>query len=337
MIKELTNRITDFSNLRDGYVLRDGFPFTSITNPSNVYDAIIIKPYGEKSWSPQYPMFYHSISDYVAFINKHRLEKAIIINNSIDFLNECPTLKYLKIVPSDSSNNDFDFSPLYQHPEIISVTCHTSYGFNFQKHSSVDYSQIRGLIQLNMHGAGHLNSNSAKMLKTLNVAESKERNLYGLFNSDVLDSLQIVNSSIVELNGIEQSSSLQCLELYYNKKLEDIAALENSKRTLKRLIIKNCSKIKDFSVLQKLERLEYLSLYGNNVLQDLSFLNSLKNLKLFGFDLNVLNGDLKPCLQIEHVFCARSRKHYNFKNSDLPKSTSSDDIALEGIEEWRRF
>ena len=322
---------------RNGYILRDGFPFASNTNPANIYDAIVIKPSGETCWSPRYPGFSHSIDEYIEFVNKHSLSKAIIIANNIEFLKECPTLKYLRIIPSDSSDNNFDFSPIYQRNGIVSLDCSTSYGVNFQKNTSIDYSNIKGVVMLNIYDSGHLNTNSINTLKTLSVGRNREKNLFNLFGSNCLETLQIVDSSIVELNGIEQSNKLQLLELEYNRRLCDISALQQVKSTLTCLIIKNCPKIKDFSVLEKLEALESLVIRGKNELPDLSFLNYMKNLKMFAFDVNILNGDLTPCFNIQHVFCARNRKHYNFNNTSLPKSDTPYNRGYEGVEIWRQF
>ena len=35
--------------------------------------------------------------------------------------------------------------------------------------------------------------------------------------------------------------------------------------------------------------------------------------------MNVLDGDLTPCLDIPYVTCIRDRRHYNLKDSALPK------------------
>lgn len=66
-------------------------------------------------------------------------------------------------------------------------------------------------------------------------------------------------------------------------------------------------------------KLEYLWLTGSNSLPDLRFLKKMKKLKTFILDMNVLDGDLTPCLDIPYVTCGRDRRHYNLKDSALPK------------------
>lgn len=336
-MKNLTNTILDSATLSAGYTLRNGFPFTCITSPSNIYDAIIIKPYGAECFSPRFPIFQHSLEDYVSFINKNSLEKAMIIANDITFLKQCPSLKYLTIVPADASNS-FDFSPVYELPCLLYLRCQTEYGKNFQKQAYIDYSNTNEIVFLDANGKGHLNVNCLKTLRTLSIGENPEKSLHKLLGSSELETLQITNCSLKSLDGIERSKKIQHLELFYNRFLEDISALELIKPTLKSLVIKNCSKIKDFSVLERLEQLEVLALYGNNTLTNLNFLKELSNLKSFGFDVNVLDGNLTPCLSLERVFCAKNRKHYNLKNSALPKGNIfAADISFKGIEVWRKF
>ncbi|NLN03259.1 MAG: hypothetical protein GX166_00305 [Clostridiaceae bacterium] len=107
------------------------------------------------------------------------------------------------------------------------------------------------------------------------------------------------------------------------------------KKTLNALRIENCPKIEDFSVLGELENLELLELTGNNVLPNLDFLKSMKNLKTFIFSMNVLDGDLNPCLNLSYVYSGKDRKHFNLKDKDLPKSKYVR--GEENIEDWRRL
>ena len=73
---------------------------------------------------------------------------------------------------------------------------------------------------------------------------------------------------------------------------------------------------------------------GRNVLESLDFLRDMKNLKTFVFDVDVLDGDLTPCLDLSYVYSARNRKHFNLKDKDLPKGTYYR--GNDNIETWRR-
>lgn len=111
--------ISDSTILGRGYILRDGFVFTSITYPTNIYDAIVIKyPCNVPCLSPRVEASTHCLEEQISFINKYKIEKALIIAENIDFIIQCPTLKYLRIIPADSAGNNFDYSPLYEMPEL---------------------------------------------------------------------------------------------------------------------------------------------------------------------------------------------------------------------------
>ena len=156
-----------------------------------------------------------------------------------------------------------------------------------------------------------------------------------MFCSKELDTLHMMQCGIYSLNGIETSHKMQCLYLHYNRSLNDINALKKVKHTLKALRIENCPKITDFTVLKELENLELLELSGSNILPNLNFLKTMKNLKTFTFSMNVLDGDLSPCMALSYVYSEKDRKYYNLKDADLPKGKYLR--GNEDIEEWRRL
>ena len=102
----------------------------------------------------------------------------------------------------------------------------------------------------------------------------------------------------MSLEGCEFLESLDTLRLYYNRSLEDISTLCGNADTVTFLDIENCGRISDFSVLETLKNLEVLSIYGRNKIPSIQFINKLKHLDSFDFDINVLDGDLTPCLRL---------------------------------------
>jgi hypothetical protein len=328
--------ITNEDDLSRRYVLRDGFVFSALTSPANVYDAILIKvPNDIRSfYGSQFPTS-RTLEEHIDFINKYKIEKATIIADNIEFITKCPTLKYLSIIPGDSVGDGFDYSPLYEMPEIKCLSCETKYGFKEEFKTTVDCARIKGLEDLNAINQYYLNFNTVKTLKDLTLTAYKKEDLSEAFVSPVLDSLYVFQSKLKSLDGIETSSKMQCLYLYHNRSLQDISALKKVKNTLTALHIENCPKITDFSVLGELENVELLRLFGKNELPNLSFLKSMKKLKTFVFDMNVIDGDLSPCLELSYAHNETSKKHYNLKDKDLPKGEYFR--GNESIDEWRRF
>lgn len=306
--------------------IKDGFEFVPMFYPFYRKDAIKVV------------VDSRALKDYQEYIRKRGLEKAEIVMPDLKILQLCPSLKYLRVWPSYNAPEGFDFSPLYEMPEVKSLNCQNRYGSQEQYISEIDYSKIHGLISLFVDvNEKTLNYNKVETLKSLLVGGFKgnNRDLTDLFNSEKLDTLQLSECGMYSLNGIESSYKMQCLYLYYNRSLKDISALSKVKDTLKALRIENCSKIEDFSVLGELKNLELLELVGSNKLPNLDFIRSMKNLKTFVFDMNVLDGDLTPCLNLSYVYSDKNRKHYNLKDSDLPKGEYVR--GNEDIEEWRRL
>lgn len=319
-----------------GYTIIDGYGYTAITYPFNIHDALIVKC----GTSRRFDIPYHSVSDYVHYINDNRIQKAKVIAYDINFLKRCNTLKYLSVTPRSQDNSELDYSPLYDMPEIRSLSCISKYGDQEQYLSRIDYSKITSLVDLGVQVTkGTVNFNIIPTLKSLHVSDfrGKNRDLTDLFVSLQLDSLRMIQCGITSLKGIETSKKIQCLYLHYNRSLSDISSLSSAKKTLKALNIECCPKIKDFSVLAELENLELLRLSGGNELPNLDFLKSMKNLKTFTFSMNVIDGDLSLCKNIPYVYSKRNRKHYNIKDKDLSKDKARFRRGNEDIEEWRRW
>ena len=305
---------------------RDGFEFVSIVYPFNRRDAIKIVA------------DCHSIDGYQKYIVEHGIDKAEIVMPDLNILKFCPGLKYLRICPSYNASINFDFSPLYDMKEVKLLNCQNRYGSREQYLSEIDYSRVHGIAYLCIGvNRSTLNYNKIKTLKSLSVSGFKGRNydLTDLFCSEELDTLKMVQCGINSLNGIEISNKMQCLYLRYNRFLQDISALNRVRGTLKALRIENCPKIEDFSVLGELENLELLELSGSNVLPNLNFLRTMKNLKTFVFNVDVRDGDLAPCRNLSYVYSEKDRKHYNLRDRDLPKANYVR--GNEDIEEWRRL
>lgn len=328
--------IKDTGDLGRGYIIRDGFVFRAITHPANIFDGVVIMdPMNATYWASRDYKINKSISEQIEFVNLNRIEKAFIIAKDISFIKQCPTLKYLIICPADNAGDNFDFTPLYDLPEIKSLKCVTRYGRKQEYTSNIDYSKIKGLESLSIEGSGHLNYNHLVNLKSLSVSGSKDIDLNNMISSEILDTIKLNQCKVQSLRGIEKSCKLQCLYLEYNRALSDISALRNVKNTIKLLRIENCAKIKDFSVLSELHQLELLQVIGTTEIESLEFLKSLPNLKTFVCDMNVLDGNLTPCLDIPYVYISKYRKHYNLD----PKNFTLNFISRgnEDIEVWRRM
>ena len=315
-------------------VERNGYCFTSIDSQLNVYNAIEIIA-DDVVLEPSRYRSKYSLNEHINFINNNCLERAKIVAKNIDFITMCPSLKYLQISPFSFNDSNFDYSKLYEMPEIKSLECFCQYGKNEEYTTTIDCSKIKGLEQIYVYGKGYLNLNKVSTLKSLYLSEYDSSNLIDTYSSLILDSLYINQCKIKSLNGIEKSKKLQCLYLDYNKHLSDIGSLYYVKDTLKALRIDSCGKIKDFSVLSELINLEYLALIGNNRIPNLSFIKSMKNLKTLIIEYYVEDGDLLCMKDLQYASVYPDRRHYCLKNDSLHKGRFIR--GNESIEIWRRF
>jgi len=321
-----------------GYTVRAGYIFGSCTWPLNIHDALVVKKPGisHTLYNRFREQSSHSFDEHIKLINDQKIEKVIIYSDEIGFINQCPGLKHVRIIPSEISGNGFDYSPVYSLRNLLSVSCTTEYGHSLELKTKVDYSMFQSkLHQISVDGNGHINFNQLPELRSLSVVSYKGVSLDEYFHSSCLDTLNLTSCKIKNLDGIGKSQRMQCLYLAYNRILSDISALRDVKDTLKLLRIENCAKIKDFSVLGELQQLELLELSGANEIESLAFLKSLPNLKFFVCDLNVLDGDLTPCHNVSYVYVNPYRKHYNLDPKQFPRKLIAR--GNESIELWRRM
>ena len=321
------NEIVDISKVSLFRTIdREGFIFTAITEPANVYDAIVIKyPSDIPCFSPRIDASLHSLEEQIDFVNKHSIEKALIIAENIEFITMCPTLKYLRIIPPDNIGDGFDYSPLYKMRQIKSLSCSTIYGFREELSTTIDCLKIKGLEDISISNSNYINFEKVQTLKKLSVSDYKDSDIVRMFDSLILESINIIQSNIYSLNGIEKAKNIQDIACQYIRNLRDISSLVKISASLKTLVIENCPKIEDFSCLFELTELEHLELYGKNKLPNLSFLTKMRKLKTFSFSMEIEDGNLTPCLRIPYVYCKKGKKHYNLKDKDLPKNINLDE------------
>ena len=318
---EILNKVVenfDFNHC----VEREGFIFTSIMEPANILDAIVIRnPETSMSITPQKSSSKKTLKEHIDLINLYQLEKACVTAENLEFLLKCPSLKYLQIIPAKTASENFDYSPLYNMPEIKYLMAVTEYRDPLNPTiTSIDYSKIDGLKEVRIEGKGHQNYNQIDTVEYLYISNVKLLDFVGMERCKNLKKLDLLQTKIKSLKGIEHFQCLQGLSLEYERYLNDVSEIVNVSKTLKALSISNCPKIMDFSFLEQMGNLECLELNGKNVLPNLNFLKEMPQLRSFVFSMEVADGDLRPCLDIPYVYSKKNRKGYNLKDRDLPKN-----------------
>ncbi len=319
----LQDLITDIDLLASRTVFRSGFAFTSLANvgnQANIYDAIIIRnPIDAQCFTPKLGFSFKTLQEHIDFVNEFQLKKAVVVASDISFLSKCPSLEYLQIIPADNVKC-FDYSPLYHQGNIVGLNCATEYGMHLSEETQIDYSAIPNIVDLDLAGKGHIGVDQLANVQRLNVSRHPAKDLSRIVTSPRLKSLSVTQCKIRTLDALCKVDELLELSLWHNRSLSDVSGLSSQCKSLKTLSIGSCPKITDFSFLGQLGQLEHLELVGSNLLPDLCFLREMKSLKTFTFDMDVLSGDLTPCLEIPCVHLLRNRKHYNLADADLPKA-----------------
>lgn len=314
---------------------RQGMPFYPVTFPMNEADGLVIEDL--------------CLPKLLEYLKCNEIKSAYVCSmNNFDFLEQCKQLEHITIELRMASKyystldkkgkgllKTYTSTPLYQLRNLKSLSIiDTEEPFIFSKFK-VDLSKFDMLEEFCGDAKYIEKVEDARELKSLWLNYYEEKSLDKLSGLKKLDSLKLISSKIESLKGCDKLIGLQCLYLHYNRALSDISELKYLRHSLKALRIENCSKIKDFSVLEELEELELLELCGSNKVPNISFIKKMKKLKTFVFTVDILDGDLSSCLDLQYVFCGKGRKYYNLKDGKLPKGEYVR--GNENIEMWRRF
>lgn len=282
---------------------------------------IIAQPF-DAFCAPVYVRSAKSIEEHIKYIHDDQIRKAIIIADDISFLHSCPSLESLTVIPSYTARN-FDVSPLYDMPNLKELHFDTIYGLGDSRYASIDYSHFTRLQSLSVAGAkGHRNLSSVKGLHKLYLGKGQPSSkTISDMDLSQLEELEICQSSLRSLAGLESAKHLRKLCMSHCPSLSDISALTSAGEDLTCLEIEACGRISDFSALNHMPNMESLTLYGSNSIPDLSFLQNMKKLKSFRFTMKVEDGDLSLCKSISYVYC-QNRRHYNMRDEELPKGNN---------------
>lgn len=310
-------------------VSRCGFKFVSGHKLYIYNDLVVFSSDSAHASGGYYGPPERTLEEHIALINAMKLEKATVIADNLSFLPRCPTLKCLHILHAAGQETPLDFTPLYELPEVERLgIAAPNMGLGKRPVIKIDFTKLRGLRHLSVCTNDRFNYHLVPTLETLWLSNDRRHtDMSSLSCSPDLKRIDLLTCGMKSLNGIE-NYPLQWLSLSYLRSMTDISALADCSKTLRALCIDACGKIKDFSCLHHLTNLEHLHLHGSNTLPNLDFLCNMPKLKTFVFSMTVESGDLTPCLDIPYAACTKMKRHYNLKESDLPKSKDREAFRL---------
>ena len=317
------------------YRIEDGFVFVWGREFAHQHpvEIVIRNPKACRSWTPCYGYSEKSLEEHIRYINEHKITHATVFAEDLGFIAKCPTLTHINIHPADSAPENFNYSPLYQLPSIEYLSCVTGYGGSETPlQTTIDYSmfELSEIKSLRLSGKGHVNFNKIKSLEILNLSEDKTvKDFECLSELSGLKSIDFVQCGINSFKGVSRISGLQSVGISYCRSINDISEISSAAHSLRALHIENCPKIDDFSFLYDLAKLEYLSLFGKNIIPNVSFLKKMKKLKVFTFSMEIASCDLTPCLDIPYVWVAKGKKYYNLKDKDMSHEMPGEGFKLK--------
>ena len=148
----------------------DDFVFRHLDVISKRDAMVIVHPKNCFVISPVFLRSRKSLDEEIEHINQNDVKKLIVVAEDIGFLKRCRGIEYLWILPAVSANN-FDYSPIYELPNLKWLSCRTIYGKDEDKVADLDYSRLSNLSNLKrvyIEGSkGHQNVTAAQDLVSL--------------------------------------------------------------------------------------------------------------------------------------------------------------------------
>ena len=256
-------------------------------------------------------------ADCLDFFNKHPSYNVAVSryhgykDDNLEFLKNTPSIDGVYI--QDHLN---DVSGLYYLKNLRWLLFSGS-------NNDLDLSRFQNLEVLRGEWSPKLkNIDNCKTLHHLALRKykPKSKDLSMLEPLEQLVELEITQSPIESLVGIENLSRLERLALNYLSRLKDIAAVKELSSTLKVLRFDCCKAILDYNPIVSIAKLRELGINNCGKIDTIAFLRKLPELEHFSFvNTNVEDGDLTPCIEhpkLKHVGFM-DKRHYSHKHDKI--------------------
>jgi protein phosphatase 1 regulatory subunit 7 len=221
---------------------------------------------------------------------------------NVDFLSEHPGIKHLSI--SDGIN---DINSIHALRNLESLMLSG-------KKRKVDFSHFPSLAELIADWSPHfLNMDKCAYLKRLSLYNyaPKTKDCLNISNVPWIKRLEITQSPIHALNGLEEFDQLEQFELNYCSKLETLCCLEESKETLLSLRFDHCKSIINHDYVMRFDHLNTLAYNDGGAMPSIKFIKKMTSLKAFMFvGTDVTDGDMTPCIGLSYAGFSH-KKHFS--------------------------
>ncbi|RAZ79336.1 hypothetical protein [Planococcus halotolerans] len=259
----------------------------------------------------------YNVQESVQYIQTYQIKSVEItyyyVESQIDFLSECTAIESLSLQGANVKN----LSGLYHLKALKTLAID-----DVVPSSTIDFSQLTTLEEI----YGTLPPKAAAIGSLINLKKvqiwdykPKAKNLKEFSDMKSLIDLELINSNIISLEGIQGLKKLNRLALFRMRTLTDIEAVQHLSGNLTDLEIESAKNIQDFSPIGKVGSLEHLGLNNCGTIPSIGFIKQLPHLRSMRFlDSTVLDGDVSPSIELEHVYFT-NKKHYSHRLKDGPR------------------
>jgi len=230
----------------------------------------------------------------------------------LSFLEEFPNLLYLEVLDQKKVNT----RPLDGMENLRGLRINTpGAGLDFAcfPHLEVfvgDWHQDNR----NLHEAYELRQLRAWQFKT------SSQDLSDLSGCTRLEWLQLVQTNVASLSGVESLEDLRYLEIAYAPKLTSLEAFRAGRSSVRELSFEKSKNITSYEPLAAIPKLRRLKLSSCAPAPNLRWIAGMKSLDFFTFaGTDIVDGDLSPLLKLPILrdVAAENRKHFNIKFESL--------------------
>ncbi|MCL1994367.1 MAG: hypothetical protein FWG66_15595 [Spirochaetes bacterium] len=258
----------------------------------------------------------YDIKSQLEFVHKHAINELSIGNTSesnvekiIDFIKKNEITVYTLLLQNLTLKN-IDFLHDFQTIKNLTVVAEVDKRFNF--------NELIKLQKLELFMGKYFTLEDVnKNVTTLRLHKANLKSSIGFAQLKHVKNLNISQSTLTEINGLEGLKNIEALDISYFPKLKNIEPIKWCQK-LKHLKIKNCKSIIDWGALSENNSLKTIIIENCAKIKSLEFLKNINIEEVCLIDTQIEDGNVSWLLgkNIKKINFP-VHKHYDLKYEEL--------------------